>query len=183
MKLIIFAIIKNLNLALVNEKNKIISIKTILLNKNLATILADEVSIFLNENKMSIKKIKNIYVINGPGSFTSIKLVCIFANVWAYKNKINLFEISTCDFFKDQQANLIWLKDGKNRVYCLDFKKNKKINNVCIEDFNNLIKNYNPNEIKEIIDSKENFIFNIKNNIEKFKLVKKCSFNYVKDPV
>lgn len=50
------------------------------LNKNFTNIFNDAVDLILKKNNISYKNISQLYIINGPGSFTSIKLVVLFAN-------------------------------------------------------------------------------------------------------
>lgn len=50
---------------------------------------------FLKKNKINIKEIKGIIINRGPGSFTNLRLTALFANAWAYANKIPLFSLKT----------------------------------------------------------------------------------------
>lgn len=80
MDLIIDCSLNYLEIGLINNKN-IVDTFFVIQNKNLTKILIPSINDFLNKNNIDKFSIKNLYIINGPGSFTSIKLIAILANV------------------------------------------------------------------------------------------------------
>ena len=80
MKLLIDGSLNYLELLLINENNKVARSFFVLQNKNLTDILVNSVDEFLQKNNVHKNMIHELLIVNGPGSFTSIKLVSVFAN-------------------------------------------------------------------------------------------------------
>lgn len=115
MNLIIDCSLNYLEIGLV-KNNKIIDTYFVVQDKNLTKILIPSVLTILAKNHLQKKDIKSLYVVNGPGSFTSIKLIAILANAWKQVDaKINLYFINTC----------LWNIDNINCLSYLDAKSNK----------------------------------------------------------
>ena len=53
---------------------------------------------FLNENKINIKEIDNIFVNQGPGKFSGIRASISIAKALSITNNINLYGFSSNDF-------------------------------------------------------------------------------------
>ncbi len=97
MKLLIDGSLNYLELLLIDVNNKIVSTFFIMQNKNLTDILVDSVDQFLQKNMITKNMISELLIINGPGSFTSIKLVSIFANTWKqFFPTVVLKQLNTC---------------------------------------------------------------------------------------
>ena len=62
---------RSLRLAIL--KKNILIHKELKTKKNVSEILITEIEKFLKESNTSIKKLKSIYIITGPGSFTGIR--------------------------------------------------------------------------------------------------------------
>lgn len=93
----------------------IIKTKFLKLNKNLTNILVEFIDLFLKENNIKKTNLEKLYLINGPGSFTSVKLISIFSNVFkTISNNINLYCLDS----------LSWNNTSKNEIVCIDAKSN-----------------------------------------------------------
>lgn len=109
-----------LELALI-ENQKIVNFKVINVNKNLTNILNSFIENFLNENNLQWIDIESLYIINGPGSFTSIKLISLFANTikFVYSN-IKLYSLNTLSWFTTSKKELVFV-DAKSNLYYFSF--------------------------------------------------------------
>ncbi|MDE5545162.1 MAG: hypothetical protein K2I76_00970, partial [Malacoplasma sp.] len=84
-----------LEIAIIKNK-KIFNSSFEIQNKNLTKIFNPSISRIIEKNKLKKENIENIYVINGPGSFTSEKTVVIFANTFkTVFPKVNLFHLNS----------------------------------------------------------------------------------------
>lgn len=179
MKLVIDGVLQNLDLAIVNNENEIISTTRRIQNKNLSEILVQEIENILIKSKINKNDIKQLYIVNGPGSFTSLKIISIFVNVWKMEKSIELYAINTCLWNLENNSSIVWFSAKSKKIFYLEASNNK--NNkvkICNENlFNNKIKH-----LENIQD------INCNNPIEKkialrfndFKKVNKIYPNYIK---
>lgn len=121
-KLFIDASLNYLDLIYIKDE-QIISFKKIKQEKNLTKILNPSIMDFLKENNLSMKDINEIYTVNGPGSFTSIKLTAILINLWKYYYDVDLYIINTC-LWNTLDDDLIAI-DAKSQLFYI-FKDNKE---------------------------------------------------------
>lgn len=63
-------------------------------------ILETHFQTFIERNNIVISEIKNIVVINGPGSFTGARIGVTFAQAFAFGLNANIYQISTFDFLE-----------------------------------------------------------------------------------
>ena len=78
------------------KNNKIFDLSFEIQNKNLTKIFNPSISHIIEKNNLKKEDIENIYIINGPGSFTSQKTVVIFANTFKKVfPKTNLFYLNS----------------------------------------------------------------------------------------
>lgn len=128
-----------LELALINNENKIVDSYFEIQNKNLTKILVKNISNILEKNKINKSDIKKIYVVNGPGSFTSIKLISTLANTWKEIYEIKLFEINTCLFYSTSINSFSFLDAKSNMYYCQKIdNNNSKIELLHKKEFDKL---------------------------------------------
>lgn len=125
MKLLIDGSTSFLELALIDKNNQIIDTSFEMQNKNLTKILVKNIDNLLKKNLIKKENIKNIYVVNGPGSFTSIKLIATLANTWKSIYNIRLFEINTCLFCTTSNNSFSFLDAKTNMYYCQKVDKYK----------------------------------------------------------
>lgn len=64
-------------------------------NNNLSRKVLPKINEILSKLSIDKKMIDNIYVVNGPGSFTGIRIGVTIAKVWAWTLKKNIFVISS----------------------------------------------------------------------------------------
>lgn len=187
MDLIIDCSLNYLEIGLINNKN-IVDTFFVIQNKNLTKILIPSINDFLNKNNIDKFSIKNLYIINGPGSFTSIKLIAILANVWKISSNINLYEVNTC-LWNVNNINCFSYLDAKSSKWYVQKVENGVIKPICIlenNDFefekNNFIKKH---KFYSIIDcNQKQAMFDKWNYIKhSFNKVNKITPLYIKDSV
>ena len=107
------------DLILFNDR-KIIKHTVFKTNKNLTDIFNKKLTFFIDN-----KKIKNLYFLNGPGSFTGIRVSSILAKTLGYFNKLNVYILDSLTFqLKD--LNGISLIDAKSNSQYICIYQNKK---------------------------------------------------------
>lgn len=105
-----------------------------------------------NENNFDVKDIDKIIVVNGPGSFTGIRIGLSIAKTMAYALKKDINTISSLkaylisDNSKDDKMAVI--EDNKGYYVCA-FDKD---NNVIVEEQYVEENNYNYNEVEHKLD-------------------------------
>lgn len=179
MKLIIDGVLKNLDIAILNDNNKIIYSTRIEQNKNLSEILIDCVKEVLKKSNINANDIKDIYVVNGPGSFTSLKLIAIFANIWKKENNVNLFTINTCLWNAIYDNSIIWFDAKSEKIFYSKIdNKNKNIVKICSKKWfeSNIKPLKNVYELDENRDMKTKII----SKINLFIKVNRIYPNYIK---
>lgn len=105
----------------------------------------------LNEAKITPNDINKIMVVNGPGSFTGVRIGVTIAKVFAYLKKIDIICISSLKMraISIKHDNCLVLLDAKHDNYYIGLY-DKDNNEIIKEQFNNktkiieLIKKYNP---------------------------------------
>ncbi len=70
-----------------------------------STVLLKEIDIGLKHNKLSISDIGTIFVVNGPGSFTGLRVGVTLAKVLAYALKIKIIPISSLEWMATTEFN------------------------------------------------------------------------------
>ena len=124
--------------------------KALKTKKNISEILIFEIEKFLKKTKVNIKKIKSIYIITGPGSFTGIRSAITFAKSLKLIMKLNIFGLSK---FQIINSKIKLNKFNKTRCIFLYFK-NKQL-------FSQTFKGYKAtNEARLINLDKEKLKFN-----------------------
>ena len=103
---------QSLRLTLIN-KNKSTS-KEIKTKKNISEILIFEIEKYLKKSKVSIKNIKSICVITGPGSFTGIRSALTFAKTLKLTSKIDIFGLSKFEIINFKIQTIIL-----NKINCI----------------------------------------------------------------
>lgn len=113
----------------------------------------------LKENNLSPKAVDEIIVVNGPGSFTGIRIGVTIAKIFAYINKIRIVSISSllARAIGNKDKYILSKIDAKHNNYYIglydtDYNKitEEFANETKIED---IINKYNP----LVIDEKDNY--------------------------
>lgn len=177
----------NINLALF-DKNELISSKTIATNRNMSEIFVNEIKIFLKEinidNNNFNSYINEIYLVNGPGSFTSIKLQSVFVNlIKSFFSEIQLYTIDSCTIQRTLDRCICVVDSRGNKMYAKIFLGNKKSKIIIanISDLNDFSKKYNIPLINTINNYDISCCFIA--NKDDFKNVDRIVPNYVKKAV
>lgn len=148
------------NIALLNKDDEIIDFNSNLLNKNLSDILHSNVANLLEKNKVDQKNIKKIFLVNGPGSFTSMRIGSVFCKTW-----IELYpdvEFYTIDRFHYQKYDkcISLIKVSTDKFSVVIFDEGKQRNEPMI---------ISSNELKKIKDNNKFKIINNEEETNKFK--------------
>ena len=118
--------------------------------KNISEILIIEIDKFLKKSHTNIKKIKSIYIVTGPGSFTGIRSALTFAKALKLTMNLNVFGLSKFELInskmrlsKIRKTKCIILHFRKNEFFIQSFKGNKSINSPTLVNFDNENFRYN----------------------------------------
>jgi len=182
--------------ALVDNNKCIFEIKE-LLGKKMSEETLFKINYFFNKNNISTDSVEKIILVNGPGSFTGVRIGITIAKVYAYMKNIPIITISSlyamsvsCDFDRihvpiidarrgyvyagiyDSDSNII-MEDQYISLTDLSKYVNKIAENfvyISNDDFEFDVINYNPNFLK-IVEKCEHF-----NSTE----IHKVNANYLK---
>lgn len=115
------------------KNNKKISIKEVKSVKSHSIFLIPTIESILKENNLEINDVNEIIVINGPGSFTGVRLGVIVAKTLAYTLKINIKTITSIDALAISnnilKRKIVSINDTKG-VYFSIYKNNKCISKI-----------------------------------------------------
>lgn len=187
MWLLIDGILDYLELALIKD-NKVVAKTKEKQNKNLTKILIPNISNFLKENNVDKKDIERIFVINGPGSFTCVKLISVFANTFKsiYPN-VQLFSLNSNWWFASQNKTISLIDAKSNLNFCsiidLDNKQNKTVNLIKCDEEKQLYKDLNFNIYKHSLDALKDIEIRWEFNKDLFEPTEKIIPLYVKEAV
>ena len=124
--------------------------KLLKIKKNISEILIIEIDKFLKKSHTNIKKIKSIYIITGPGSFTGIRTALTFAKALKLTMNLNVFGLSKFELInskmglgKTRKTKCIFLHFRNNEFFIQSFKGNKSINQPKLVNFDNEKYRYN----------------------------------------
>ena len=138
--------------------NQLVSKKEKISNRNHSIYTVPLIDEVLKDNNMIPKDLNEIIVINGPGSFTGVRLGITVAKTLGYTLNIPVKVISSIEalavsdnIVKDK---IIVINDSKGKYYGI-FKSNKliEINYLSLDDFD-LIINKDENQKLIIIEAK-----------------------------
>ena len=118
--------------------------KELKIKKNISEILIIEIDKFLKKSHTNIKKIKSIYIITGPGSFTGIRSALTYAKALKLTMNLNIFGLSKFELInskiginKISKTKCIILHFRNNEFFIQSFKGNKSINLPRLVNFDN----------------------------------------------
>ena len=110
---------KTASLAILHNNSFII--KKLKPKNNISEILIFEIDKFFNKYNKNIKKLKSIYIITGPGSFTGIRSALTFAKILRLTVNLNVFGLSKFEFLNLCTRNNI----RERKDIFIHFKENK----------------------------------------------------------
>ncbi len=183
MNLFINTISKTSSIILFNDKREIIDQIYFEIKWNESSLLIPNIDAFIKKNNTTYFDIKNIVLVNWPGSFTWVRTVVLVINTINFITNNNLTPISFFDLFPEYP-----IIKSSSKKDCF-FKKNKK-SEIEIMTNENILKYIKENNISSIYWESE--IENIEiiekidysNIIENIKLetIKKINPLYLKKP-
>ena len=148
---------KSLKIAVISKETLIQ--KELNSKKNISEILIFEIEKFLKKTKVNIKKIKSIYIITGPGSFTGIRSAITFAKSLKLIMKLNIFGLSKFQIInskvkinKFNKTRCIFLYFKNKQLFSQTFKGYKAINEARLINLDKEKLKFN-NEITYIYDN------------------------------
>lgn len=125
--------------------------------------LMPNIKSLLSNNNISKNELNEVLVINGPGSFTGVRLGVTVAKMLAYTLNIKIKVLTSLDMFaySDEKENkIVSIPDVKG------FYVGKYINNALDSDYMYLSKD----EYEKFVNNEE---FDVIDNIVNYKLIKK----------
>lgn len=144
MYLFLNAVSKNSALILFDNNRKIIDLENLSILLQESSKLSPIIDNFLKKNNLSYSKIKNIVVVNWPGSFTWVRTISLVVNTLSYiYENIELTPISYFDLFETYPI----LKVSSKRDLFVKKSKNNIIEIVKNEEFLKYLEDYNIKEI------------------------------------
>ena len=172
-KLITIGLLKN---------GELLDIKEIESNQNHSSLVIPTIDNLLNQNDITTSYLNEIIVVNGPGSFTGVRLVVTIAKTLAYTLDIPIKTITSLECIAVSTTK------ETNKLTIISDLKGKYIgyfdsNNNLIEDFKYLKKN----EFEEYVKDKEEYIlennkFDLE-NIYKYTKTKECINPHIVNPI
>lgn len=125
--------------------------------QNHSTLVMPMIDNVLKDNNINASYLNEIIVVNGPGSFTGVRIGVVIAKTLAYTLNIKIKTITSLESIavsnKKQTNKLVSIEDNKGS-YIGYFTKNNEL----IEDYKYL----NNNQFKEYLKDKEKYL--IKDN-------------------
>ena len=158
------------NLSLAVFKKDFFMTNEIRAKNNISEILIHEIEAFLKKTKCDIFKIKAIYVITGPGSFTGIRSAITFAKSLRLIRKISIFGLSKFDLINlyckkeySKKKKKIFINFKNNQFFVQTFEHHKAISIPKLINLNLKKLSYNKDtayifanyEMKKLNDSTE----------------------------
>ncbi len=118
----------------------------------------------LDQNAINVHDIGEIIVVNGPGSFTGVRLGVTIAKTLAYTLDIPIKTITTLEMYavsanKDGQK-LVAIKDVKGYFAGLYNEDNELVNDIFYKDNIDFLNYVAQNKYEDILNMEENYDFN-----------------------
>lgn len=148
----------DVSIALVKDNNLLDIIHEDIPNKH-SIYTVQYIDDILKKNNLSPDAVDEIVVVNGPGSFTGIRIGVTIAKMYAYLKKIRIVSISSllARVIGTKAKYLLSLIDAKHDNYYVglyDENYNKYVEKFTTkEEVDELIKKYSP----EVVDIKRNY--------------------------
>ena len=73
--------------------------------------------------KIDYEKIKKIYIINGPGSFTGLRVGVVLAKTLAMEKKIDIYPVNLLELLEEQNDKKVAIDARGGKYFALDNKK------------------------------------------------------------
>ncbi|GMO14802.1 MAG: hypothetical protein Ta2E_05360 [Mycoplasmoidaceae bacterium] len=108
--------------------------KSIVTQNNLTDLIVEHIDRIMSNCKLKVSDIKNVYVSEGPGSFTGTRIGVLIAKTWANIADINLYTISSL-YLQTQNDGVSILDARGSKFFTGIYKKNKLIGPIKMLSF------------------------------------------------
>lgn len=151
-----------LNIAII-DNNKIVFNHKEQVEKDMSSKIIPIIDKGFKECSLNIKDIDKIFVVNGPGSFTGVRIGVTVAKTIAWALKIDLIPLSSLEFIASTASNRKYL------VPMIDARRGNVFAGIYDHELNNIL----PDELisyeqlsKKIDESYEQISYNLENSIK-----------------
>lgn len=151
-----------LNIAII-DNNKIVFNHKEQVEKDMSSKIIPIIDKGFKECSLNIKDINKIFVVNGPGSFTGVRIGVTVAKTIAWALKIDLIPLSSLEFIASTASNKKYL------VPMIDARRGNVFAGIYDQELNNIL----PDELisyeqlsKKIDESYEQISYNLENSIK-----------------
>lgn len=128
---------------------------------NHSTYVMSMIDNILQSNNIKIEAIDKIIVVNGPGSFTGIRIGVVIAKTLAYLKKIDIITISSLQAYSlIYDKCLVLLEDSKNKYY-YGFYENNVVLEEGLDDLDIILEKKTKFNIDKVIDKDKVFDYNL----------------------
>lgn len=156
----------NLFLALVKD-NFVLSKKSVESHSKHSNFLMASIEEILKENKLVINNVNNIVVLNGPGSFTGIRVGVTVAKVLAWALNIKLYMLTTLEALKLHVSDDVVISVIKERNdYCYSGIFSKEETQLGYYKTNDLVFNFDKKNISIVSFENDTCALELKQKIE-----------------
>ena len=169
---------KSLSIALANE-NKLLFVSNINSYSKHSNYLMNEIKNIISNNNLVINDIDNIVVLNGPGSFTGIRVGVTIAKTLAWALNKKLYQLNNLIALKIGNYNDVVISvipDKPSHSYVGIYESSKKVEEYLSID-NDLLNIHNKN-ITIVCMEQNEFVIELKARLEKNNSVE---FNLLED--
>lgn len=143
MNLFINTVSKNSIIILFNDNREILDQILFEIKWNESSLLIPKIDEFLKKKELKYSEIKNIVLVNWPGSFTWVRTVVLAINSINYITKNNLTPISYFELFKNYPI----VKSSSKRDCFFKEDTDSKVEMILNEDIEKYLKEKNIREI------------------------------------
>ena len=153
-------------------------------NNDLSSMLLPDIKSALDNLKLSIDDIKKIYVVNGPGSFTGVRVGVTVCKTLAWSKNIEVYPVSALQLIasSSKKRYIVPMIDAR-RDYVFAGMYNRNLKSIIedqyikLDDLMNLLNDYDMKDIEFVsYDKLEN---TIEPNVDIEKLLMKGKFKAV----
>lgn len=173
---------KSLSIALANE-NKLLFVSNVNSYSKHSNYLMSEIQNIISNNDLTVNDIDNIVVLNGPGSFTGIRVGVTIAKTLAWALNKKLYQLNNLIALKTGNYNDVVISvipDKSSHSYVGIYENSKKVEEYLSidSDLLNMVKK----NITIVCMEQNDFITELKTKLEEKNNVKFClleDYNYL----
>lgn len=137
------------------KDEKVVEVYNKVIEKNLTNFLVSSFKEFINKNFYSLKKVNTIYFVNGPGSFTNIRLANIMIKTLVTLNpNLELMAIDRLAFLADYNINeVVVCESSSTSKFVFIHKKNEVLVQTSLvsnEQYSQLLTKYSDFTVRDI---------------------------------